>query len=50
MNITWRGVENFEDYENGRELMKEIGRLLKKEDPYQHLALHRHAGHVSAAA
>src|SRR5215467_13122584 len=37
MNITWGGVENFEDYEDGRELLKEIGLLLKKEDPYQHL-------------
>jgi hypothetical protein len=37
MNITWGGVENFEDYEDGRDLLKEIGLLLKKEDPYQHL-------------
>ena len=36
-NITWGGVENFEDYEDGRDLLKEIGLLLKKEDPYQHL-------------
>ena len=36
MNITWGGVENFEDYENGRELLKEVGQLLKREDPYQH--------------
>jgi hypothetical protein len=37
LNITWGGVENFEDYEDGRDLLKEIGLLLKKEDPYQHL-------------
>jgi hypothetical protein len=37
MNITWGGVENFEDYENGRDLLKEMGLSLKKEDPYQHL-------------
>ena len=37
MNITWGGVENFEDYDNGRDLVKEIGLLLKNEDPYQHL-------------
>ncbi|HKW97508.1 MAG TPA: DUF5060 domain-containing protein [Bryobacteraceae bacterium] len=37
MNITWGGVENFEDYDDGRDLMKEIGTLLKNEDPYQHL-------------
>jgi hypothetical protein len=36
MNITWQGVDAFEEYENGRELMKEIGLLLKKLDPYQH--------------
>ncbi|MEX2261616.1 MAG: DUF5060 domain-containing protein [Bryobacteraceae bacterium] len=35
-NITWQGVENFEEYENGRELLKEIGTLIKKLDPYQH--------------
>ncbi len=37
MNITWGGVENYEDYEDGRDLLKEVGLLLKKEDPYQHL-------------
>jgi len=37
MNITWQGVKNFEEYENGRELLKEAGALLKKMDPYQHL-------------
>lgn len=36
-NITWGGVENFEDYENGRDILKEVGLGLKKEDPYQHL-------------
>ena len=36
MNITWQGVDAFEKYENGRELLKEIGLLLKKLDPYQH--------------
>ena len=36
MNITWGGVENFDDYENGRDLLKEIGQLLKDTDPYQH--------------
>lgn len=37
MNITWQGLQQFESYENGRELLKEIGLLLKKMDPYQHL-------------
>ena len=36
-NITWGGVENFEDYDDGRGLLREIGTLLKQEDPYQHL-------------
>jgi hypothetical protein len=36
LNITWDGVENFEDYDDGRDLVKEIGLLLKQEDPYQH--------------
>jgi hypothetical protein len=37
MNITWGGVEDFEDYDDGRGLLKEIGLLLKQKDPYQHL-------------
>ncbi len=36
LNVTWQGVLEFEDYENGRELLKEIGLLLKKLDPYDH--------------
>ncbi|HWR54437.1 MAG TPA: DUF4038 domain-containing protein, partial [Bryobacteraceae bacterium] len=36
MHITWQGVQEFEEYENGRTLLKEIGELLKKLDPYQH--------------
>jgi hypothetical protein len=35
-NVTWQIVDAFEEYENGRELMKELGLLLKKSDPYQH--------------
>jgi hypothetical protein len=35
-NITWQGLEEFEDYANGRELLKELGLDLKKMDPYQH--------------
>jgi hypothetical protein len=35
-NITWQGVQEFEGYDNGRDLLKEIGLLLKKLDPYQH--------------
>lgn len=36
MNVTWQGLEDFESYDNGRELLKEIGPLLKQNDPYLH--------------
>ena len=36
MNITWQGVREFENYKEGRELLKEIGGLLKSLDPYGH--------------
>jgi hypothetical protein len=35
-HITWQGVQEFEEYENGRAVLKEIGELLKKLDPYNH--------------
>jgi hypothetical protein len=35
-NITWQGLEEFEDYGDGRPLLKELGLNLKKLDPYQH--------------
>jgi hypothetical protein len=35
-NVTWQGLEEFEDYKNGRGLLKELGLNLKKLDPYQH--------------
>jgi len=35
-NVTWQGLEEFEDYKNGRPLLKELGLNLKKQDPYQH--------------
>jgi Domain of unknown function (DUF5060)/Protein of unknown function (DUF4038) len=35
-NITWQGLEEFEDYSDGRALLKELGLDLKKLDPYQH--------------
>jgi len=34
--ITWQGVQEFEEYDDGRALLKEIGSLLKKTDPYDH--------------
>ncbi len=36
MNITWQGVDGFETYDNGRALLKEVGALLTKMDPYRH--------------
>jgi hypothetical protein len=36
LNVTWQGLEEFEDYKNGRPLLKELGLNLKKQDPYQH--------------
>jgi hypothetical protein len=36
MNVTWQGVDRFEDYADGRALLKEIGGLLKELDAYQH--------------
>ena len=36
MHITWQGVQEFEEYEDGRALLKEIGESLKKLDPYNH--------------
>ncbi|MBV9769292.1 MAG: DUF5060 domain-containing protein, partial [Bryobacterales bacterium] len=35
-NITWQGLEEFEDYPDGRALLKELGLALKELDPYQH--------------
>ena len=34
--ITWQGVQEFEEYADGRALLKEIGLFLKKTDPYDH--------------
>jgi hypothetical protein len=36
MHITWQGVQEFEEYPDGRALLKEIGELLKRLDPYAH--------------
>jgi hypothetical protein len=35
-NVTWQGLEEFEDYADGRALLKELGLNLKKLDPYEH--------------
>lgn len=37
MNVTWQGVQEYEEYgAGGRELLKETGLLLKRWDPYDH--------------
>lgn len=36
MNVTWQGVDRFEDYTGARDLLKEIGIDLKELDAYQH--------------
>jgi hypothetical protein len=34
--ITWQGVQEFEEYTDGRALLNEIGQYLKQNDPYRH--------------
>lgn len=36
LKITWQGVQEFEEYVDGRALLKEVGGLIKKMDPYNH--------------
>lgn len=36
MNVTWQLVEAYEDYAGARNLLRELGQLLRKLDPYQH--------------
>lgn len=35
-DVTWQGLEDWETYENGRALLKEIGEYLADLDPYKH--------------
>ena len=35
-NITWQLTQEWEEYDNGRELMREMGIHLKETDPYRH--------------
>lgn len=35
-DITWQGIEAWETYPNGRELLREIGDAITKFDPYKH--------------
>src|SRR5262249_11418763 len=36
LNVIWMGVEDFETYNDGRAVLKEVGAWLKEMDPYQH--------------
>lgn len=36
MMITWQGVQEFEEYDNGRTLLAEINAVIMKFDPYKH--------------
>ncbi|MFL6415028.1 MAG: hypothetical protein ACJ74Y_05095, partial [Bryobacteraceae bacterium] len=36
LNVTWNGLQNFEARTGSRELLKDVGALLRKYDPYRH--------------
>ena len=36
MNMTWQGVEKYEEYENGRKFLREINTYIERLDPYKH--------------
>ena len=36
LNVTWQGIEHFEDIPSSRALLKELGSLLQKYDAFQH--------------
>lgn len=36
LNVTWQGVDYFEDYPDGRAILQEIGKALKDMDGYHH--------------
>ncbi|HMF74421.1 MAG TPA: DUF5060 domain-containing protein [Bryobacteraceae bacterium] len=36
LNVTWQGIEHFEDIAGSRALLKELGLLLKRYDGFQH--------------
>lgn len=36
LNVTWQLVDRFEETNNARDLLKEVGAALKESDPYQH--------------
>ncbi len=36
LNVTWQGIEHFEDVPDSRALLKDVGTLLQKYDSFQH--------------
>ena len=36
MNITWQGVEKYEEYEDGRKFLREVNTYIERLDPYKH--------------
>ena len=50
MNVTWQGVDRFEDYPDARALMREIGAALKEHGRLPASALHRRGRDQRAAA
>ncbi len=36
LNVTWQGIEHFEDTVGSRAVLKELGSFLQKYDPFQH--------------
>lgn len=36
LNVTWQGVQEFEEYRDGRALLRDVGKWLQQFDAYQH--------------
>jgi len=36
MNVTWQAVQEYEEYQDARRVLRQIGTLIQKLDPYQH--------------
>ena len=49
-DVTWQGVEGWETYDNGRDLLKEIAGYLTDLDPYKHTRSTRTASGTGALA
>ena len=49
-DVTWQGIENWESYDNGRDLLKEIAGYLDEFDSYKHPRSSRAAATTGALA